>query len=76
MPTSEPLIIAVLVALITSVPSIIMSMVAILKIIGVHRIVNSRLSEWKNETKEAAVDAARAAYDRGIRDEKERAKEP
>ena len=71
---SDPLTIAVLVALITSIPSLIISVVAVIKIVGVHRIVNSRLSEWKQETKEAAIAAAVAAYERGVKDERERIK--
>jgi hypothetical protein len=60
---------AVLVAIIVSVAPTIASLAAWYKIRSVHKELNSRLTEWKAETKAANVEAVIAAYERGKKDQ-------
>lgn len=81
---TEPVFIAqiseqVILALITSITGIIAGFITLfLKLKGVksgvteiHTTLNSRLDEWKKDTKEAALEAAVASYSRGVSDGKE-----
>lgn len=63
---------AILIALLTSIPPTITALVAVKKIKRVHRELNSRLTQWKEETKTATVAAVIAAYSKGKSDEKEK----
>ena len=63
---SEPL----RVALIVSLGPTMVGLAALIKIMRVHKEINSRLTQWKEETKAATVAAVIAAYDKGKSDEK------
>ena len=64
------------IALVVSIAPTIVSMVAVVKLFingghikAVHKELNSRLSQWKEETKAANVEAVIAAYERGKKEQ-------
>lgn len=65
---SDPVIIAI----VSSLPGVLISLAALLKIFRVHRELNSRLTEWREETREATTASNTASKAEGVREEKER----
>lgn len=57
-------------AIIVAVGPTLVGIAALIKIFRVHKELNSRLTEWKEETKAATVAAVIAAYAKGKADEK------
>jgi hypothetical protein len=65
---SEQLIGQILVAL----PATILALAALLKIFKVHKEINSRLTEWKEESAKATIASNAASKAEGIKEEKAR----
>ena len=63
---------AVVIAIVSSLPGILVSIAALVKIFRVHRELNSRLTEWREETREATSASNMAAKAEGVKEEKER----
>ena len=65
---------AVIVALICSIPPTLVAMAALWKVIAVHKELNSRLTEWKEETRKATLASNAAAKAEGVKEQQERDK--
>lgn len=65
---------AVIVALICSVPPTLVALAALWKVIAVHKELNSRLTEWKEETRKATLASNAAAKAEGVKEQQERDK--
>lgn len=65
---------AVLVAIIASLPPTIVALAALWKVVAVHKELNSRLTEWKEETRKATLASNAAAKAEGVKEQQERAK--
>lgn len=65
---SDPVIIAI----VSSLPGVLLSIAALVKIFRVHRELNSRLTEWREETREATTASNTASKAEGVKEEKER----
>ena len=55
-------------AIVASVPPTIVGIAALLKVIGVHKSLNSRLSQWREETAQATIASNAAAKAEGIKE--------
>ena len=64
----------VIVALVASIPPTIAALAALWRVIKVHKELNSRLTEWKEETKAATLASNVASKAEGVKEEKERGK--
>jgi len=64
----------VLVAIAASLPPTLVALAALWKVIRVHKELNSRLTEWKEETKQATLASNTASKAEGVLEEKERTK--
>lgn len=53
-------------------PATLIALATLIKVWRVHKELNSRLSEWKDETKQAAIAATVAAKAEGVKEEKEK----
>jgi hypothetical protein len=61
----------VVMAILTALPPTLMATAALWKVIKVHKELNSRLTEWKEETARATVASNAAAKAEGIKEGKE-----
>ena len=66
---------AVQIALIASIPPTLVGLAALWKVIRVHTELNSRLEQWKEETRLATKASNIAAKAEGVLEEKERPKQ-
>jgi len=55
-----------------NLPATVISLAALIKIFRVHGELNSRLDEWKKETKEATIASNTASKEQGIKEQKEK----
>jgi len=63
---------AVIIAIFTAVPPTLMAALAWWKARDVHKELNSRLTEWRQETADATVASNAAAKAEGVKEEKEK----
>lgn len=56
----------------SGLPATLIALATLIKVWKVHKELNSRLSEWKDETKQAALAATVAAKAEGVKEEKEK----
>lgn len=59
-------------AIIAALPPTLMAAAALWKVIKVHKELNSRLTEWKEETARATVASNVAAKAEGVKEEKDK----
>lgn len=62
----------VIVAIAASLPPTIVALAALWKVVMVHKELNSRLTEWKEETKAATLASNIASKAEGMKEQKEK----
>ena len=66
----------VIIAICTALPPTLMAALAWWKARGVHKELNSRLSQWKEETRLATIASNAASKAEGVKETEEKAKVP
>jgi hypothetical protein len=62
----------IIIAAISSIPPTLMAALAWWKVRGVHKELNSRLSQWRSDTATATIASNAAARAEGIKEEKDK----
>lgn len=65
---------AVQIAILTALPPTLVAAAALWKVMKVHKELNSRLTEWKEETRQATVASNAASKAEGVKEQQEKGK--
>lgn len=64
----------IIVAIIACLPPTIVALAALLRVIKVHKELNSRLSQWREETRQATIASNAASKAEGVKEAEDKAK--
>jgi hypothetical protein len=65
---------SVITAICASLPPTLVAFAALLRVIKVHKELNSRLTEWKDETAKATIASNAAAKAEGVKEAEDKAR--
>lgn len=65
---------SILIAIISSLPPTLVALAALLRVIKVHKELNSRLSEWREDTRQATIASNAASKAEGVKEAEEKVK--